>query len=292
MPKALLIPLFSGRKYKLWLGDCLEAMNRLPSDSVDLVFADPPFNIGHQYDVYSDSLDEDEYLAWSLQWLRACCRLMAPTASLYVAIGARYQAEVKRLCHGAGLHWRNTIVWHYTFGPNQRSNWVPSWVAIHYFTKHPKVWTWNQEEIKVPSARQLKYNDRRASPNGKTPDNVWVLLPDEYRKSQVEEQPTNGSQPCSPTPCIFPSESNCWLESRICGTFKERTGHPCQMPLPILERIVRASSSPGDLVLDPFLGSGTTGAAALKLGRRFWGIELSREYLILAAERMFRTHSV
>ena len=105
----------------------------------------------------------------------------------------------------------------------------------------------------MPSARQTTYADRRANPDGKLPDDTWVLRPQE-------------------TTDRFQPDGDTWYVARVCGTFKERTGHPCQMPEAVLERIIRVSTNPGDLVLDPFAGSGTTLAVAKKLGRRLPGL--------------------
>lgn len=250
----------------LWCGDAVQVMAALPAASVDMVFADPPFNVGYSYDVYKDALTDDEYLLWTRQWLEKAVGLLRPGGGMWVAIGARYQAEVKVLMGQVGLTWRDTVIWHYTFGPRQESKWTPSWVALHWFTKGDG-WVWRPDQIRVPSARQLKYNDRRAVSAGKVPDNVWALLPAEEER-------------------LFQPEMNSWLESRVAGTFKERTGHPCQMPEAVLSRIIRATTAEGARVLDPFLGSGTTAAVARALGRRVWGIELSRAYLAGAAQRL------
>ncbi len=235
-------------------------MKELGSGSIDLAFADPPFNNGYKYDKYNDNKTKEEYLEWCKEWLKALKRVMKPSGTIYVASGVMYQAELKVLMEQVGFHWRDTICWHYTFGPSQTTKFTPSWVAIHYFTLSNHTWTWNNETIKVPSQRQLVYNDKRAKGGGKNPDNVWVLVPGSYDK-------------------CFATESNSILASRICGTFKERTNHPCQFPESILDRIVRVSSNKGDTILDPFAGSGTTLAAALKIGnRKCVGIELSEQY--------------
>jgi site-specific DNA-methyltransferase (adenine-specific) len=247
----------------VYLGDCLEVMPRLPAQSVDLVFADPPFNIGYGYDVHQDTLSDVDYLAWCAHWLGGCKRLLKPHGAIWVAMGLKYQAEVKVLMNKLGFVWQDTVAWHYTFGPAQETKLTPSWVAMHYATMSSKVWTWNKDAtVRVPSARQLKYGDKRANPEGKMPDNCWCLLPGEWEGRGV-----------------FMPGQNAWLGSRVCGTFKERTLHPCQMPLPVLGRVVALTSRPGDTVMDPFLGSGTTAEAALKLGRKCVGIELSAAYV-------------
>jgi site-specific DNA-methyltransferase (adenine-specific) len=103
------------------------------------------------------------------------------------------------------------------------------------------------------------YSDRRANPVGKLPDDTWVLRPQESDEH-------------------FQPDSDTWYVPRVCGTFKERVSHPCQMPEAVLERIIQVASKTGDLVLDPFAGSGTTLAVAKKLGRKYLGVELSEQY--------------
>lgn len=242
----------------LYHGDCLDILPTI--HNVDLAFADPPFNIGYHYDLYSDNKSDREYLDWTRTWLEAVDKTLSPTATIWVASHLRYQAEIKVLMSQL-WHWRDTICWHFSFGAyrtRKPGRFTPTWVAMHYFTKGTKS-TWSPP--RVPSARQLKYKDKRANPNGKVPDNTWVLAgSDNYGE------------------CFGPL-MNCMLESRVCGTFKERTVHPCQMPEAVLSRIISSTSNANDLVLDPFAGSGTTCVTASKLGRRSIGIEMSRQYL-------------
>jgi site-specific DNA-methyltransferase (adenine-specific) len=162
---------------------------------------------------------------------------------------------------------RNWIVWHYTFGVHCTKKFNRSHAHVFYYVADPKRFTFHADAIRVPSARQTTYADRRANPTGKVPDDTWVLRP------QEEER------------CFRP-QADTWFVSRVCGTFKERTGHPCQMPEAVLERIVRVSSSPGDLVLDPFAGSGTTLAVAKRLRRHYLGVELSADYAGRVRERL------
>jgi site-specific DNA-methyltransferase (adenine-specific) len=125
--------------------------------------------------------------------------------------------------------------------------------------------------VRVASARQTTYNDARANPKGKLPDDVWFLRP---QAAAAEAQ-------------FFPPDADTWNVSRVCGTFKEREGwHGCQMPMAVLDRIIRASSNPGDVVLDPFNGSGTTVVSAALLGRMYVGIDQSAEYVAFARKRI------
>jgi site-specific DNA-methyltransferase (adenine-specific) len=240
-------------------GDCLRVLADLPEASVDLAFADPPFNIGYEYDVYDDRKVKADYLAWTEKWLRAVRRVLKPAGSFYVAIGDEYAAETKVRLDELGLSLRNWIVWHYTFGVHCTKKFTRSHAHIFYYVVNPRRFTFNADVVRVPSARQTTYADKRANPRGRLPDDTWVLRPQEDAR-------------------LFPPDSDTWYVSRVCGTFRERTGHPCQMPEAVLERIVRASSNPGDVVLDPFAGSGTTLAVARRLGRHYLGIELSEKY--------------
>lgn len=252
---------------RILTGDCLELLPGLPEASIDLAFADPPFNIGYDYDVYDDRRAKADYLAWTDKWLSAVRRLLKPNASFWVAIGDEYAAETKVRLDALGLTLRNWIVWHYTFGVHCKKKFTRSHAHIFYYVVDPKDFTFHADAVRVPSARQTTYADRRANPKGRVPDDTWVLRPQEDER-------------------LFPAESDTWYLSRVCGTFKERTGHPCQMPEALLERILRVASQPNDVVLDPFAGSGTTLAAAKRLGRRYLGVELSAEYAERVRERL------
>jgi site-specific DNA-methyltransferase (adenine-specific) len=234
---------------------------------VGLAFADPPFNIGYEYDVYQDRRARHEYLAWTDRWLQAVKRVLKPDGSFWVAIGDEYAAELKVRLDALGLTMRNWIIWHYTFGVSCKKKFNRSHAHIFYYVVDPKRFTFDADAVRVPSARQTTYADRRANPTGKLPDDTWVLRPQE-----------DGS--------LFGPDEDTWYFSRVCGTFKERTGHPCQMPEAVLERIIRVATRPGELVLDPFAGSGTTLATAKRLGRRYLGIELSADYAERVRQRL------
>jgi site-specific DNA-methyltransferase (adenine-specific) len=240
-------------------GDCLKVLAKLPAGCADLIFADPPFNIGYDYDVYDDRRAKADYLAWTDKWLAECLRVLSPKGAFFLAIGDEFAAEHKVRLDALGLTLRNWIVWHYTFGVNCSKKFNRSHAHIFYYVRDPKKYTFNPDEIRVPSARMTTYADRRANPVGKLPDDTWVLRPQESREH-------------------FRTDQDTWFVSRVCGTFRERTEHPCQMPEAVLERIIRVASNPGDRVIDPFAGSGTTLAAAKKLKRRFLGVELSDQY--------------
>lgn len=232
------------------VGDCVKILGGSLFPEADLVFADPPFNIGYKYDLYEDTRKYEDYYAWTEKWMAACCNVLKPTGSFWVAIGDDYAAEVRIIARKLGLTLRNWVIWHYTFGQNTKRKFARSHTHLFYWTKDPTEFTFNDMAVRVPSARQTTYADKRANPKGKIPDDVWSF-------------------------------------SRVCGTFNERVKwHPCQMPEKVLERIVEVSSRPGDLVVDPFSGSGTTCVVAARLDRKYFGVDISKDYVREATRRI------
>jgi site-specific DNA-methyltransferase (adenine-specific) len=252
---------------RLLVGDCVPLLAGVPEGSIDLAVVDPPYNIGVAYDVYNDKLPANQYLAKVDEWLPAILRVLKRTGSLFVVISERWSHEYRLRLDRLGLAWRQNIIWHFTFGQAQQKQFTPSHVPILYYVADPERFTFNADAVRVPSARQTIYNDRRARAGGKVPDSVWVLRPQDDDR-------------------FFQSESSVWYFPRIPGTAKDRQDHPCQLPEPLVERIILAASNPGDLVLDPFAGSGTTLEVAKRLGRRYLGIELSQAYANLASKRL------
>jgi site-specific DNA-methyltransferase (adenine-specific) len=245
----------------LYNSDCIAGMGQIPAGSVDLAFADPPFNIGYKYDVYEDKLKADEYLDWTRKWGAALVRTLKPTGTFWLAIGDDFAAELKLILQRElGLCCRSWVIWYYTFGVNCKFKFSRSHTHLFHFVKNPQCFTFNTEQIRVPSARQLVYADARADSRGRLPDDTWILRPQDL---------PDGFQP----------DEDTWHVPRVCGTFKERAGwHGCQMPEQLLGRIINACSNPRETVLDPFGGSGTTLVVAKKLKRRFIGFELSENY--------------
>jgi len=273
-------------------GDCIRKMKSFEAGCVDLVFADPPFNIGYQYDEYDDKREYDDYLAWSREWIGQVKRILKDDGTFWLAIGDEYAAELKvAATRELGLTCRSWVVWYYTFGVHCQTKFTRSHAHLFHFVKDPKRFTFNADAIRVPSARQLVYADKRANPKGRMPDDTWIAPPaschdpdsphgllHDYNGWVLRPQDVPGG---------FSAGSDTWYYPRVCGTFKERQGfHGCQMPEQVLGRIIKACSNEGDVVLDPFSGSGTTVAVAKKLNRRYIGIELSSDYAKQMRDRL------
>ncbi|MFC1737515.1 DNA-methyltransferase [Planctomycetota bacterium] len=242
---------------KIMCGDCIEVLSKVRKPFADLIFADPPFNIGYKYDKYHDKRKKDSYIAWTKDWMSVCKKVLKSHGSFYIAIGDEYAANVKIIADELGLFMRNWLIWHYTFGQQTKNKFARSHTHIFYFVNDTKTFTFNDYAVRIPSDRQLIYNDKRANVEGKMPNDVWSEF------------------------------------SRVCGTFKQRKGwHPCQMPESLLARIIRVSSNKGDWVLDPFSGSGTTPVVAAKLKRKYTGIELSNEYAKESRKRIRKNRNL
>ncbi len=226
-------------------GDCLEVLAALPAGVADLVYVDPPFNIGLGYPGYDDRRPREAYLDFTRRWTAAVGRVLSPAGSLFVQISDEWAGYLQVRLDELGLTWRNTIVWYYDFGPHLKHKFGRNHQQVLYYVADPKRFTFNDGAVRVPSDRQTKYNDKRADPRGRVPGDVWKF-------------------------------------SRVCGTFKERRGHCCQTPEALLERVVLAASHPGGLVLDPMCGTGTALAVARRLGRHYLGVELCPETAVAA----------
>ena len=248
-------------------GDCLELLQKLPDKSIDLVFADPPFNIGYEYDGYKDKQAPSKYRAWLQEWIGWSWIKVKTRGSIWVAMGDEFVADAATALRESGFYLRNWVVWYYTFGVNCQRKFNRSHTHLLYYTKHRTKFTFHKRAVAVPSERTRRYNDKRADPGGKCPDNTWMLNPADFG--------------------AFDPEEDVWHFPRVCGTFKEREGwHGCQMPLPLMVRIVECCSNEGDLVVDPFAGSGTTLAAAKGCNRKWLGFDISDKYAKLSRQRV------
>jgi len=269
---------------RIYVGDCRDLLATAPDlfeggdpanpGAVDLIFADPPFNWARDYDrhragdAWIDKLADEEYLDFTKRWLDGCVRALKPNGSFWINIPDTWAAEI--VVHLKGdrdadrnprerLHMVNWCVWHYRFGQNTMNRFINSKVHVLYFAKDRENRTWNVDEILELSDRATTYFDprtmnKKVGRSGlRVPMDVW------YGK----------------------------YLGRVQGNNKERrANHDNQIPEAYMERVIRACSNEGDLVLDPFLGSGTTGVVARELDRRFVGFEYAESNAKSAWERI------
>jgi site-specific DNA-methyltransferase (adenine-specific) len=230
---------------RLICGDAVEIMRQMPGASVDLVIADPPYNLGKDYGNNRDLKAWHEYEDFTRQWLTEAARLLKPTGSLYVFMGVRFISTLFRLLEeDFGLLFNGWITWHYTQGMGRKRGFSPRHEDILYFTKSEE-FTFNLDDVRVPQ----KYFRKRNNMAGANPGDVWQFSHVHYCSAEREE-------------------------------------HPTQKPEALMERMILASSDERDVVLDPFVGSGTTCRVAKLLQRQWVGIDLNPDYIAMSERRL------
>lgn len=230
---------------KIICGDAVEKMQEIKSKSVDLIIADPPYNLGKDYGNGSDSKNFEEYIHFTQKWTKEATRILKQTGTFYVFMGFRFISYLYQILDKENsLNFVNWICWHYTQGIGKTKGFSPRHDDILMFTKSPK-YTYNLDTIRVPQ----KYYRSRNNMRGANPGDVWQF-------------------------------------SHIHYCQDNRQGHPTQKPEGLIERMVLASSNEGDLILDPFSGSGTTLRVCQQLNRKCTGIELSEEYVKMTKKRL------
>lgn len=236
-------------------GDCLKLMPDLPGGKFTVIFADPPYNNGFKYDAdpTHDDRSPRDYIIWCKNWMAECSRLLKPNGSLFIMIDDNYSDNfgmALREMKDPPLYRRNTILWWERFAQHSKTNFTNTVRFIHYFTRSPKDFIWNADQILVPSDRETIYKDARRGLDGKVPDNVWEF------PRLVANDPRRVPYPICP-PQVHPD---------------------------LLQRIIKVASNEGDTVFDPFAGNGGTLREALALGRNAFGIERSPLYAKQARE--------
>ena len=255
---------YSHQHGEIWLGDSIEWLRSLETASVDLVFADPPYNIKKaEWDTFES---QQEYVAWSVRWIEQAARVLKPEGTLYVCGFSEILADLRLPASRffKGCRW---IVWHYKNKANLGDDWGRSHESILHFRKS-REFTFNMDDVRIPYGEHtLKYPahpQAETSQYGKAAnkDRIWHPHPRGAKPKDVLEIPTT------------------------CNGMHEKTPHPTQKPEELLRKIVLASSSSGDVVIDPFLGSGTTAVVAEQLKRQWKGCDLSAEFCQFAADRI------
>ncbi len=253
-------PRFETDEVNLYLGDCLDHMRRMPSESVSLTVTSPPYNIGKPYET---PLPLDDYLDWCDEWLGEIHRVTRTDGALWLNLGYVEVPDAAKALPLPYLLWKRIpfyiiqeIVWNYGAGVAARTSFSPRNEKFLWCVKNPDRYTFNLDAVRdkdVKYPNQRKNGKLRCNPLGKNPTDVWHF-----------PKVTSGANRSSP----------------------ERTAHPAQFPAAVIERIVRTSSNPGELVMDPFLGSGTTAEACLRTGRRALGFEIREDYVRIAEQRI------
>ena len=240
-------------------GDSIELLDKLPAESVDLLIADPPYNLTKQFKSNSfKSGQMDEYQQWLEQWVPKLVRLCKPNASIYICGDWRSSPAIYYVL---AKHFtiRNRLTWEREKGRGSKSNWKNSHEDI-WFATMSNAYTFNVDAVKLKRRVIAPYKV-----DGKPKD--WHETEDgNYRLTHPSNMLTDLSVPFWSMP--------------------ENTEHPTQKPEKLLAKLILASSNPGDVVFDPFLGSGTTSVAAKKLNRSYIGIDKDETFCMLAEKRL------
>lgn len=248
--------IFGSQHHAIIHGDALDGLAGIGSGTVDLIFADPPYNIGKDFDGVADRRQEGDYLAWCRRWIDECRRVLKPDGSFYLMAATQMMPHLDLYCRER-FAILSRIVWAYdSSGVQARRFFGSMWEPLLHMVVDRGAYTFNADDIKV----EAKTGARRG------------LI--DYRK----EPPAPYSLEKVP--------GNVWTMPRVRFRMGEYENHPSQKPEALLERIIRASSHPGDLILDPFAGSFTTSAVAQRLGRRSIGIDLNEAYVKIGIRRL------
>lgn len=255
-------PFFEAEDVLIYNLDCVAGIRQLGQGSIDLTVTSPPYNIGKAYE---SSMLVDDYLSWCESWIHEIYENTSPRGAFWLNLGYfELQGRAKALpisyllWQRSPFYLQQEVVWNYGAGVSTKKMFSPRNEKFLWYLKDPEDYTFNLDAVRDPDVKypnQKKNGKLKCNPLGKNPSDVW-----EFPKV------TSGEKRSS----------------------KERTPHPAQFPLAVIDRIIKACSNSGDIVLDPFMGSGTTAIAALQNGRKVVGFEISRDYCELIRTRIRR----
>ena len=244
----------------LYQGSCLDLMAAMPSGSVQLIVTSPPYNIGKQYE---RRVSLDTYLEQQERIIKECVRLLADTGSICWQVGnyigkdevVPLDLALYPIFKKYGLYMRNRMVWHFEHGLHCSKRFSGRYETINWFTKSDK-YVFNLDPIRVPQ---------------------------KYPHKKYFKGPKTGQLSCNP---LGKNPGDVWIIPNVKHNHVEKTDHPCQFPVELIERLILSMTNPGDLVLDPFMGAGTTPVAAFLHNRKGAGADVVADYVKIARERV------
>jgi len=260
------LPTFLGKPFyqtdgvQIYCGDSLKELAKLPGGSISLTVTSPPYNIGKEYETV---IAHEHYLNWTKAWIEKVYEATAPNGAFWLNLGYfDWPGRAKALPIAYCLWQRipfflvQEVIWHYGAGVATKKMLCPRNEKFLFYVKNPAEYTFNLDAIRDPDVKyptQKKNGKLKCNPLGKNPGDVWYI-----------PKVTSGTDRASP----------------------ERTAHPAQFPLALIDRVIKVSSNEGDVVVDPFMGSGTTAEACRRIGRKFVGFEIKENYCEIAAQRL------
>ena len=251
---------YSNKDVQIYCGDCLNGMAQIPEGLVALTVTSPPYNIGKEYEKV---IEQQKYLDWCESWIKEIYRITRQNGAFWLNLGYFELPDRAKALPIAYCLWQKVpfylvqeVIWHYGAGVTTKRMLCPRNEKFLFYVKNAFDYTFNLDEVRDPDVKyptQKKHGKLKCNPLGKNPGDVWYV-----------PKVTSGTDRAS----------------------KERTPHPAQFPLALIERIVKLSSRPDDIVFDPFMGSGTTALASIRNDRRFIGFEVREDYCRIAVERL------
>lgn len=258
--KFLGVPAYENEGVAIYHQDCIEGMKSIPEGLVNMTVTSPPYNIGKEYE---SLIETEKYIEWCVRWIKEIYRITAEDGAFWLNIGY-FEVKNKGLAVPISyLLWDKTdfyllqeIVWNYAAGVACKTRFSPRNEKLLWYVKNQSNYTFNLDSVRDPNVKypnQKKNGKLKCNPLGKNPSDVWQIA-----------KVTSGTNRAS----------------------KERTAHPAQFPTEMIERIIKSSSNVGDLVIDPFIGSGSTAVAAIENRRNVIGFETEKRYIEIAVQRI------
>ena len=258
--KCLGTPYYQDGNVLLYQGDAIELMSKITPSTIPLTVTSPPYNIGKEYE---DIKDIDDYISWSKDWIAKVHEITSNNGAFWLNLGYTPIDGIAKAMPLPYLIWQHVpfyliqeIIWNYSAGVAGRLFFSPRNEKFLWYVKDDKKYTFNLDDVRDPNVKypnQKKNGKLKCNPLGKNPTDVWQIA-----------KVTSGKNRAS----------------------KERTAHPAQFPVELIKRIILASSHPNEVVLDPFVGSGSTLEAAIRTGRTGIGFDLEEQYLDIAVQRI------
>ena len=244
----------------LYTGDCLKLLSTIPNEEAKLIVTSPPYNIGKKYE---KKIILADYLAEQEKTITECERVLSRSGSICWQVGNHVDGQeiypidilLYPIFKKLGLKLRNRIIWHFEHGLHCSKRFSGRYETILWFTKSDD-YTFNLDAVRVPQ---------------------------KYPGKKHFKGPKMGEYSCNP---LGKNPGDLWIIPNVKHNHPEKTSHPCQFPIELIERLVLALTNPGDLIIDPYMGVGTTAVAAILHNRRAAGAEIMKEYILKAKERI------
>ena len=247
--------IFSSKDHKIYNGKCLDFIDHIEDKSCKLLFADPPYNMGKNFGNNKDKWETIEaYKNWSIEWIEKFYNKISDDGSIMIMGHPRFSSYLIPFLDEK-FSYTNQIIFYYTDGMPEKKNFEKRYEVILYYRKNEKKFIFNVDPVRVPLVRY----DKTSNPKGKNPNDVWQI-------NRVR-----------------------WNSKERIRNKKNKIFHVSQKPIRLMRRIILATTNKKDLVIDPFLGTGTTSVACKELGRKSIGIEINKDYSNIAKTRLIKT---